>query len=195
MRTLPPDCVEIIERMVTSQEMDGDCDNFADLMKTLGQQTRADLLCYWDSRLKGSSQSLAEMFALQAAPLPKTDSTFLSGFGANGAQFQGGPMAEEQGNHYKRVAEAGGQNVTGKVYLASLAKYPGDPRAWISDRGDVRRVVEERGWTCEGDVQVGNTRASEIAAFVKESPDKPFDGGIDKTEKNDGNLVVLEPAA
>ena len=52
-------------------------------------------------------------------------------------------------------------DVKGKVYLSGLAAFSGDPRAWVSGRGDVQKVCEERGWDCEGSVNVKAFRPQE----------------------------------
>lgn len=83
-------------------------------------------------------------------PAVMTDSVFLEGH-ANGNQFENTPSL---GDFYAREAKAQGVDTKGKVYLSGLASHPGDPRAWVSGRGDVRKVCEERGWHCEGAVNV-----------------------------------------
>jgi hypothetical protein len=106
---------------------------------------------YEEARRNGTSHSLAEMFALGAAPTVQTDATFMRGT-ANGRQFQGN--AEKFGDAYAKIARKRGQNVTGKKYLSGLARFPGDPEAWVDGRGDVQRVLEKRGWESEGSVNV-----------------------------------------
>lgn len=101
-------------------------------------------------RIRSASPRLEEMLACQQPPMVRSDSTFLRGH-ANGRQFETTPHL---GDAYAAEARAAGVNVNGKVYLSSLAAFPGDPRAWVSDRGDVQRVCEERGWSCEGAVTV-----------------------------------------
>jgi hypothetical protein len=93
---------------------------------------------------------LHTMFLLQSPPSCNTDATFLTGH-CNGSQFDG---QEYIGDYYRREALAAGVDPKGKVYLGGLARYPGDPEAWVSGRGDVRRVVEGRGWGCQGSVNV-----------------------------------------
>ena len=91
---------------------------------------------------------LAAMFAAGTPPMSNTDREFLEAR-ENGRQFQDAPAL---GDFYAAAAARAGQSVTGKVYLSGLAAYPGDPRAWVADRGDVRRVLEERGWGARGAV-------------------------------------------
>lgn len=97
---------------------------------------------------------LDPMLAAGQAPMSRTDREFLEGH-CNGSQFQDTPHI---GNFYRAEAAKRGVNTTGKVYLSGLAAYPGDPRAWVSDRGDVQRVCEERGYDCDGAVKVRAAR-------------------------------------
>ncbi len=82
-------------------------------------------------------------------PAANTDREFLMG-SENGRQFQSRP---EVGNAYKAVTEREGGSVTGKKYISQLARYPGDPEAWVSGRGDVAKILEQRGWGCDGAVK------------------------------------------
>ena len=119
---------------------------------------------YDQMRAEGLSHNLAEMFALQCPPgMAGTDSAFLEGH-CNGSQFDG---QEHIGDMYRAEAAAAGVDVKGKVYLGSLAQYPGDPAAWVSGRGDVKRICEERGWGCRGAV---NVKAAEPLETPKDIP-------------------------
>lgn len=93
---------------------------------------------------------LREMLEARTPPMSNTDREFLEGRGGCYDQFNGSYMGE----FYRREAKLAGQDTTGKVYLSSLAAYPGDPLAWVSGRGDVQRVCEQRGWNCHGSVNV-----------------------------------------
>jgi hypothetical protein len=174
MKELDPIVRNLIDAVVDG--VAGVADELAFSMKGMRLGDRLVHLAYWDMRLKGSSPRLAEMLALQSPPMSNTDREFLEGH-CNGNQFSGGPLAEEQGNRYKKIAEAGGQNVTGKVYMGGLARFPGDPEAWVSDRGDVKRVVEARGWKCQGSVEVTpDGKSDDLAAIYRESKVKPGPG-------------------
>ena len=39
------------------------------------------------------------------------------------------------------------------MYKSSLARFPGDPQAWVSSRSDVKKILEERNWQSEGTVK------------------------------------------
>jgi len=98
---------------------------------------------------KEAGRRLKEMFdSGQAASSIVTDSTYLAG---KHRQFE---RNQKLGDAYKRITEKHGGDTTGKVYLSQLAKFPGDPQAWVSGRGDIQRVLEERGWGSEGAVNV-----------------------------------------
>jgi hypothetical protein len=152
MRELPPLEREYIDRIVEERSLPTDADDLKEALDGRSDEERVVLFLYWESRSKGTSARLAEMLALQAPPRPNTDATFLHGH-CNGSQFAAGPLAGELGDRLKATAEAGGQNVKGKVYLGGLARFPGDPQAWVDGKGDVKRVCEERGWKCTGSVE------------------------------------------
>lgn len=109
--------------------------------------TEAQKRHYDECIAKGCSHSLAEMFALGVPPMSNSDREFLQG---QWRQFEDSPHV---GDYYKRQAESQGVDVTGKVYLSGLAAYPGDPRAWVGGRGDVKKLCEERNWNCHGSVE------------------------------------------
>jgi len=100
-------------------------------------------------RKNGASHRLALMLALGVPPMSNSDREFLQG-SENGRQFQNCPHI---GNAYAKLAKrAGFTDLSGKKYLSGLARFPGDPEAWVSDRSDVKRVLENRGWGAEGAV-------------------------------------------
>ena len=134
---------------------------------------------YEAMRLTGQSHRMAELLATRKFPGVKTDSTFLSGH-CNGNQFEAAPAL---GDHYKSLAEAEGFDTTGKVYLRGLASYPGDPRAWVSGRGDVERVCRERGWSCDGAVSVDAPR------YAEPTPDIPI---ADDLIQNEAEYIAEE---
>ena len=86
-----------------------------------------------------------EMLASGSPPQEKTDRGFLSG-SENGRQFEKNPKS---GDFYKKACEKAGGSIKGKRYISQLAKFPGDPKAWVSNLGDVKKVCEERNFGCE----------------------------------------------
>lgn len=84
---------------------------------------------YEAMRAKGESHNMAEMLALQQFPFSRDENQIL---------FKG----EE----------------SGKLYISQLARYPGDPRAYVSNASDVRRIAEEDNLTVDGAVNVKRSR-------------------------------------
>jgi hypothetical protein len=105
---------------------------------------------YEHCRFQGTSHLLSEMFAWQQPPACMTDNVFMEGR-VNGNQFEG---AQWMGDWYAETARQDGVDIKGATYLHGLAAYPGDPKAWVRNRGDVQRVCESRGWGCQGAVNV-----------------------------------------
>jgi len=145
-------------------------------------ESRTQQASYVAMRLDGQSHKLAEMLALGIAPALMTDNVFLQGH-CNGNQFEQHPAL---GDYYARVAARHGQDTHGKVYLSGLAAFPGDPRAWISSRHDVQKLLTERGWGCEGAV---NTRITKVAEPLN-IPVAP-----DLVEEAVDDLIEREPEA
>lgn len=107
------------------------------------------------------AERLADMLASHQAPMAVTDREFMR-FNCNGAQFEGLPA---YGAMCKAEAEKAGVSTTGKKYMSQLARFTGDPEAWVSGRGDVERVCKARQWNCEGSVNVDSP--------IRDEPAKP----------------------
>lgn len=97
---------------------------------------------YERMREQGESHNFAEMLATRSFPGIRTDSTWNAGR-CNGNQFEDTPL---RGDFYLEEAKKAGMNPVGMTYLPSLARFPGDPEAWVSGRGDVQRICDQRGW-------------------------------------------------
>lgn len=84
-----------------------------------------------------------------------TDSTFFSGAGTLDRQFGKDKQALQE---VVTGAKRSGFRPTGnELYQPSLARFPGDPRAFISQadgKAKVRKIVEETGTGCEGAITV-----------------------------------------
>jgi hypothetical protein len=103
---------------------------------------------YEAMREAGESHNIAELCALRQTPALQTDTTFL----ANRKDPFGGDE-----NYAKRAVancEAHGVTPGGRTYLGSLARFEGDPEAWVTSKADVRDICRRRGWGCEGAVEV-----------------------------------------
>lgn len=73
-----------------------------------------------------------------------TDTNFFAGAKLGGGQFQ--PYTREA---YTLPAKMQGVSINGAHYQHGLARYPGDPRAFVRDRGEMKKLLEERGWGSE----------------------------------------------
>lgn len=112
----------------------------------------------YDAMVKdGVTPRLAEMLACQQPPGARTDREFMMAE-CNGSQFEDTP---EIGDAYAAVAKAAGVSVKGKKYLSGLAKFPGDPEAWVSGMGDAQRIIEQNGWGSQGLINRPVTRVAE----------------------------------
>lgn len=89
------------------------------------------------------------------APGLSTDSTFFSGTGTLDRQF--GKDKRSLQEVVAGAARAGFRPTGNELYQPSLARFPGDPRAFISHAGgkaQVRKIAEQDGTGCEGAVSV-----------------------------------------
>ncbi len=106
---------------------------------------------YEESREAGESHNIALMCACRQGPGLSTDTTFTRGFAS---QPFDGPVNPFVHKRYAAMARKAGVSISGKRYMSGLARYPGDPKAWVSDRSDIKKLCERRGWGCEGAVKV-----------------------------------------
>ena len=120
----------------------------------------------------GCTPKLAEMLASRTPPMSNTDRELWEGH-TNGQQFEKAPGI---GDYYKRQARVAGVDPKGKIYLSSLARYPGDPEAWVDGRGDIKRVLDKRGWGAEGIVN---------APVRKDDTPPALESGLDPTLVDD----------
>jgi hypothetical protein len=96
-----------------------------------------------------------KLFRCNIAPGVCTDSTFLAG-GDDG--FKDDNMSRKMA---RSKARAAGVNPEGKKYMPGLARFHGDPRAWVSGKSDVKRICEKEGWACTGAVNVKGVERDE----------------------------------
>jgi hypothetical protein len=96
----------------------------------------------------GASPRLAEMLVLQQGPSLQTDTRWLTGH-VNKNQFAG---HDRMADLYMRQAKRFGVVTENCVYKHQLARFPGDPEAWVSSRADVKKICADRNWECEGSV-------------------------------------------
>lgn len=105
----------------------------------------------------GQTERWAEMCALQQPPGTKgTDRAFQQG------RLDGNwldDLPPRQAKKIVREAKAAGIDIAGKQYMSGLANKLGhcDPRAWVSDIADVKRVAKDRNLSVSGIVTVNAT--------------------------------------
>lgn len=99
---------------------------------------------YERMRENGQSHNMAEILAFRKCPSLKTDTRFQ-------ARIDKTPPVPPA---YRKIAKKAGVDTSDKQYFTQLARYPGDPTAWQSDRSSIKRICEERGWSCEGAITV-----------------------------------------
>jgi hypothetical protein len=107
---------------------------------------------YESMREAGESHNIAEMCAFRKGPTLETDTTFTRGYGTH--PFGKRPPNPLAAKRYLAEAKKAGVNISGKRYLSGLARFPGDPQAWVTSKSDVKKLCESRGWGCEGAVKV-----------------------------------------
>lgn len=115
-------------------------------------------------RQNGCAHALAEMLATRTFPGTKgTDRSFMQGrmHQTGGQQFE--HLPQWMGQEYVRKALAAGVNPTGKWYSGGLARFPGDPKAWVDGLSDVKRVAEERGAEVSGAIDIPAPSGQEVA--------------------------------
>lgn len=103
-------------------------------------------------RRKGEGHGMAEILALRKPPGDRTDTQFI-----RGVRTPYGLPDTPVGRYMAAKLKAGGANPNG-VYLGGLASRPGDPRAVVEGRDDIKRVCKARNWSCEGTVNVSMNR-------------------------------------
>lgn len=103
---------------------------------------------------KRQREELQQMLEHQSPPRIMTDDVFLSGVGTLDQQIKD----PHHLNHIISNAKKNGYTPKPTdYYVASLAKFPGDPAAFLNHgeaRGKARKVLEQRGESAEGAVNV-----------------------------------------
>jgi len=108
---------------------------------------------YCDSILNGCTTRMAEMFAMRQAPRGMTDSTFMNGMKRLGDTHN--PM--DLKDLVKAAKRHGYTPNPNDAYMPGLARFRGDPEAFVSHKdgvGYIRKLAEKRGTGCEGVVNV-----------------------------------------
>jgi len=97
---------------------------------------------YEDMRARGQSHRMAEMLAFRRpSGTSQTDKAFMQG--CQNGEFLG-ELTPRQRSKYQVLARQAGVSIEGKTYKGSQARFEGDPRAWVSDVDECRKLVQVR---------------------------------------------------
>jgi hypothetical protein len=145
---------------------------------------------YERMRRDGQSHNMAEMLACRSVPGIRTDSTFMRDANARSAHV---PLSA------RKAAKKAGVSTDGKVFMTQLADSPNDPKAWVSGKGDIKRICETRGWSCEGAVNVkgapvehdtdADYRVADDLVMKAATKEAEKDPGLVSTKKRRENLI------
>lgn len=120
---------------------------------------------YEDMRLAGESHNMADMLAHRTGPGIRSDSIF------NEAKFSSDSgLIGVQQKWLRQQAESAGVSTNGKWYCSGLASFPGDPTAWVGDRGDVLRIAREKNMTVHGYVEHQAVKDLSDSANLADAP-------------------------
>ena len=104
---------------------------------------------------KGNKPRMAEMLALRSPPRCLTDDVMMQGIGSLDQQFGGN---DRHLNDITKCAMHHGYTPKASdYYMASLARFPGDPEAFVNHgqgRGHIQKLLERRGWAGDGLVKM-----------------------------------------
>jgi len=106
---------------------------------------------YERMRAQGQSHSMAEMLAYRQAPGAQTDREFQRGQGTLESQYGNDPQYLHEIT--QTAMRNGYKPNVNDVYVPGIAAFPGDPRAFVTDRGEIKKVAEERGLGISGMVK------------------------------------------
>ena len=144
---------------------------------------------YVTLREAGNPHSFAAMLVLQSPPACRTDATFFEGRGTLDTQL--GPAA----NHYASISEQNGYRPNNTdVYEPGLARYQGDPEAFVpatGGRSHVKRVLEKRGFRVTPGTAVQHGMSIEA---IPSPPPKAKRMGEDMIRDNAQKMIAEDPS-
>lgn len=148
---------------------------------------------YMMMRRNGESHNMAAMAASSRAPRCVTDREFFEGIGSIHDQFdadtdRGRIQMEKVLSITKANGFTPGRN---DVYCAHLARYQGDPEAYVpatGGRNHIRRLCEQRGSSCGGLVKVDHREPLNDPMDTKKAL------GEDIIQGHIGSMVHRNPA-
>lgn len=104
--------------------------------------------------LREKEGNIEKAVANRQFPGLNTDTTFLADRGSLDSQFD---TPEDLNRAVNGAKKAGYKPKSTDVYISGLARFPGDPQAFVNGgdaKGHIRKVCEERGIGCSGSVNV-----------------------------------------
>jgi hypothetical protein len=130
---------------------------------------------------------MAEIIATRTTPGDGlTDRAFMEGFLTG---HDDGLVGESAQDYREKYRAATGSYPSGRRYMSGVARFPGDPRAWVDSMADVRKICEEDNlsWQYAGKV-LHEAREPEA-----DSDDKPYAVAPDLIEKRLKKAVEANP--
>lgn len=109
---------------------------------------------YFRLRVTGLGDRAAAMYSLQKAARCDTDDVFFEGSRGLYDQFESQKALDRNLAAAKRHGFVPSKQA---VYFPNLARFPGDPEAYVTraqGRSHIKKVLEQRGWSCEGGINV-----------------------------------------
>ncbi|HUT60885.1 MAG TPA: hypothetical protein VNA25_23810 [Phycisphaerae bacterium] len=101
-------------------------------------------------REDGQSHNIAEMCAFQEFPGVETESTFNEGISETDGFDMGSPFDRALFQKYKKHAQKAGIPTGNCRYYAQVARFPGDPLAWVKSKDEVKDRCRRNGWAARG---------------------------------------------
>lgn len=144
---------------------------------------------YWMMRYKGSTDKFSAMVSLQSGPGLNTDDTFFHGQKPLYDQFG---SQRHLDRHLKAAKKRGFTPSPQSTYFSNIARFPGDPEAFVTraqGRSYIRKLLEKRGWSCDGDIKV-NGREPESDPLAPENC-KPL--ADDLVRKRAASMIQKDP--
>ena len=141
-------------------------------------QNPSQQAAYEAMREDGQSHKMAEMLASRRIPGVRTDATFMA--------KQRVLRPKLPASYYRKAREAG-VNTDANVWCGDIARFPGDPEAWVDGRGDVKRACEREGWGTEDEVHV-KARPVEVP-----DDDGPYQAAEDLVKKEVVEMGRADP--
>lgn len=106
-----------------------------------------------------------------------------------------GRPAVEHGPAIREAARRLGRNPNTASYWPQLARFPGDPEAFVESKSEMRQVLERRGWGAEGLVNLPvksdgpperyRVNPHIVERYVQEEVDREHGGKVSKKKRQE----------